>query len=345
VKIVSRKIESGDFSLNLQSTLFQPVTGVSFRASGPLSLKISHDQGEVAGRLSIRDGVYRRHLDAKADALKLFESSRLDLGASTEDVPSWKRWKLNIDINSETPVLVRNNLVDGNLNLHLRTVGTFQSPRLQGNMTIVNGQFYYVNRQFTVRSGSIQFTDPTSNIPVFDIRADTEISDSNELYRVYLRILGSADNQKISYSSDPTLSEKDILSLVVSGFRASNPTSVTQDPTKSAYYSGISFVTGQFQDRIERGLGTGLGIRRFGLSPSFSDTTKSTELQLTVGTDLIRNKLEVNYSNLLSTRGGHKVELELKMNRIVSLIGSWRNIEGGTDQDFGGDLRFRFEFE
>lgn len=341
VDLERKQIVAADFSLSLMDTLFTPTQGVSFRANGPLGLKIRGDDGEVSGRLSIKDGSYRRRLDAKANILKFFTSSRTPIEIPKDDVSGWRAWKLKIDVDSSSPFVIRNNLMDGSAHLNMKIIGTVAEPRFQGAIILVGGQFYYMNRQFVVRSGSVQFTDPTSNIPVFDIRADSEI----DIYKVFIQIKGSANDQKISYSSDPALTEKDILSLVVSGFRASDPLVQAQDQTRSAYYSGISFVTGQFQDQIEGGLYSGFGIRRFGLSPAFSETTKSTELQLTVGTDLIRNRLEVNYSNLLSTKGGHKVELELKMTRVVSLIGSWRNVEGGSDQDFGGDLRFRFEFE
>ncbi len=345
-------LEEASLQLYLRDSLFQPQQGVSFKATGPLELEVRNQKGRVSGELKIREGVYRRRFDMKADLLKFTQRSRIQAAWDTEDKNTWDDWTLNIGLVSEEALVFRNNLVDGVSNINLRVLGSVEDPRLRGSIDVVRGQFYYVNRQFTVRSGSIQFSDPTSNIPVFDVRADTEISD----YRVFLQIRGSGENQKITYSSEPPLNEKEILQLVLSGipprdsqeFSSSlggSSTASPEDPTRNLSFSGITFVTGQFQDRIERRLYSDLGIRRFGLSPAFSESTRSTELQLTVGTDLIRNRLEVNYSNMLSARGGHKVELELRVNRIISLIGSWRSVEGGAEQDFGGDLRFRFEVE
>lgn len=341
-----KEVSSADFSLQLQNTLIQPQQGVSFRASGPMSLKIRGTDGELSGRLAIREALYRRRLNIKADLLKLLTPDRISFRNSEDDQSQWKKWKLNIQLQTEEPVAVRNNLAEGSANLSLNILGTATDPRLKGSVQVVRGDFYYHNRQFTINSGSIQFTDQVSNVPTFDIRANTEVGD----YRLSIQILGDANDQKIKYVSDPPLSEKDILTLVSFGYRASDTDIKEQDPARSASFTGISFVTGQLQDRIEGGLSTGLGIRRFQLVPSYSDQTHKTELQMTVGTDIVRNKLEVNYSSFLSAVGGQKVELEYKFNRSVSLIGSWRNIASlGTtateSDDFGGDLRFRFEFE
>jgi hypothetical protein len=342
----NQEIRAAQFSVLLQNTLLQPQQGVSFRASGPLNLKIAGSEGELSGKLLIREAYYRRRLDVKADLLKLLNSDRGSYRSAEEEQAFWKKWKLNVQLITEDPVNVRNNLAEGSANINLNILGLIKEPRLKGSIRVVRGDFYYHNRQFTISSGSVQFADQISNIPSFDIRADTEVGD----YRISVQILGDANDQKIKYSSDPPLGEKDILTLVSFGYRSSDTEVKEQDPARSASFTGISFVTGQLQDKIEGGLSTGLGIRRFQLVPSYSDQTRKTELQMTVGTDLVRNKLEVNYSSFLSAVGGQKVELEYKFNRSVSLIGSWRNIgslstTADESDDFGGDLRFRFEFE
>jgi hypothetical protein len=342
----NKEIQSADVAVQLQNTLIQPRQGVSFRTSGPLNLKIRGTEGNLTGRLSIREGFFRRRLDIKADLWKLIESDR-GIFKTAEEEAFWKKWKLNVLLVTDDPFNVRNNLAEGSANLNLSVLGTIGEPRLKGSIGVVRGDFYYHNRAFNITSGTILFSEQMGNIPSFDIRANTEVGE----YRIAVQILGDANDQKIKYSSDPPLSEKDILTLVSFGYRASDTEIREQDPARSASFTGISFVTGQLQDKIEGGLSQGLGIRRFQLVPSYYDRTGKTELQLTVGTDLVRNKLEVNYSSFLSAVGGQKVELEYKVNRSVSLIGSWRNLSGAgttsseSSDDFGGDIRFRFEFE
>lgn len=198
-----------------------------------------------------------------------------------------------------------------------------------------------------MRSGAVRFQNPDSNIPNYDIRSDTEIGD----YRVQMRLEGGLGSQKITYSSDPPLSEKDIISLISFGIPASADEIKGQDQKRSVSFTGLSFVTGGLQDKIESRLSQDLGIQRFQLGPAFFEETGKTELQFTLGTDLIKNKLAINYSNFISAPGGHRVELDFRLNRNVSFIGSWRDVReeqgkgGESSDDFGGDIRFRFEFE
>jgi hypothetical protein len=343
VKLTTRGVESARISIELGNTLFQPQDGISLRASGPLELRVSASDGELSGRLQIFDGLFRRRVDLRSDIVRLFKSRKIDFKASEfEDMP-WQNWKLKVSIDSGDPFNVRNNLAEGSANLRLVLGGTLREMRISGNVDIVRGQFAFNNRQFAIRSGSIVFQNPSTNVPNYDIRAETEIGD----YRIFVKLFGGPDEQKISYSSDPVLSEKDILSVISFGLPSSSEELKSQDPTRAVSLTGISFVTGQLQDQIEGRLSRDFGVQRFSLGPAFFEETGRTELQLMVGTDLIRNRLGVNYSQFLSAEGGQKVELDLKMSRNLSLIGSWREVreEGKSTDDFGGDFRFRFEVE
>ena len=343
VKLTSRGVDSARIAIELGNTLFQPQDGVSLRASGPLELRVSPSEGEISGRLQIFDGLFRRRVDLRSDIVRLFKSRKIDFKTSDfEDMP-WQNWKLKVSVESADPFNVRNNLAEGAANLRLVLGGTLREMRLSGNVDIVRGQFAFNNRQFAIRSGSIVFQNPSTNVPNYDIRAETEIGD----YRIFVKLFGGPDEQKISYSSDPVLSEKDILSVISFGLPSSSEELKSQDPTRAVSLTGISFVTGQLQDQIEGRLSRDFGVQRFSLGPAFFEETGRTELQLMVGTDLIRNRLGVNYSQFLSAEGGQKVELDLKMSRNFSLIGSWREVreEGKSTDDFGGDFRFRFEVE
>lgn len=334
------QITSAQMNVKLDNSLIQPQDGISFRASGPINLNLSESEGRIEGRLSITEGLYRRRVDTQLNLIKLFEPEKREFRIISDE-ESTKPIQLNVHLDTSDPFSIRNNVAEGSASFNLLLGGTVKQPHLKGNINLIRGQFKYANREFDVRSGSIQFVDPTSNIPNYDVRSDTEIGE----YRVNLRLLGGPNEQKLIYTSDPALSEKDILSLVQVGLPASAPELQGQGSGRTTGLSGISFVTGQIQQGIENKLSTDLGIRRFYLVPGFYDRTGQTELQLTVGTDLIKNKLEANYSTfLVSGPSGQKVELDLKVTHFMSFVGSWRDADQGVN-DFGGDVRFRLEFE
>jgi autotransporter translocation and assembly factor TamB len=341
-RLVGSDFDSAQISLRLENSLLQPQEGLSFRVAGPLNLQLTKERGNIDGRLAITEGMFRRRIDARIDVLKVFEPKKREFKNFTEETENLKPWDLNVQLETREPFLIRNNLAEGAANFNLFVVGSLREPRLKGSVSILRGQFRYNNREFDVRSGSIQFTDQLSNIPTYDVRADSEITD----YRVNIRLLGGPGEQKILYSSSPPLSEKDILSLISFGLPSSAPELNKQGgTTRSTSLSGISYATGQLQDKIEGQLSANFGIRRFHLLPAYFEKTEQTELELTVGTDLVRDRLLVNYSTFLtSAQGGQRVELDLKLNRIVSLVGSWKD-DGDGLNNFGADMRFRFEFD
>lgn len=339
VRLSGTKLDSAQLNFKLDGTVIQPQTGVSFRVSGPLNLQLQNEDGQIDGRLQISEGLYRKRIDLQGDVFSFFTKERKEVRSFTEETATLPL-KLNIILETSEPFNIRNNIAEGAATFNLVAKGTLKEPHLTGSMNLIRGQFKYTNRDFELRSGSIQFVDTVSNVPNYDIRADSEIGD----YRVNVRLLGGPTEQKIIYTSDPPLNEKDILSLIQVGIPASAPELQGQGSSRSTSLTGISFVTGQIQGRIEDKLQTDLGIRRLYLLPAFHERTGQPELQLTVGMDVVKDKLEANYSTFVTGPGGQKVELDYKVNRFVSVVGSWRDTEKGVD-DFGGDLRFRFEFE
>lgn len=345
-RLKNLSLENLQLAVQLNGTLVEPVEGVRFRASGPLQVRQDANGGQISGELTVYEGRFLRRINVRGDLAKMLQRQERTYEFFVKEESVFDPWKLNIGLNTSEAFLIRNNLGEGEVEANLRVVGTVKEPRLQGSMGIVRGRFSYFNKNFEIRTGSAQFNNPDSNIPRYDIQADSEIGE----YRVFINVIGDANDQKISYSADPPLPEKDILALVSYGTPPSSSDQAVNDDTRtSAAYAGISYVTGQIQERIETTLSSDFGIRRFQLYPSFYEETGKTELQLMVGTDLIRNRLALNYSNYLSATGGHLVELDFKLSRNVSLVGSWRDTQNDQKQnisgDLGGDIIFRFEIE
>lgn len=341
------EVESADIEINMNGPLIEPQTGFRFRLEGSLQLTIDQEDALLAGDLELYEGSFRRRLNLRTDLLRAFQPRETEYRFFEQQESFVDRWRLNIGLVSSEPFVVRNNIAEGEVDLNLRVLGRVGDPNLQGSLSVQRGRFSYFNRTFDILSGAIQFTDPQSNIPRYDIRAQTQV----DQYVVAINVAGNADEQRVVYSSDPPLSEREILALVSYGTPPQAPDEVRdEDFSTQAAYAGISFVTGQLQDTLEGALSSDFGIQRFQLYPAFFDETGRTELQLKVGTDLIRNRLELNYFNFVTAEGGHQVELDFRVNRSISLVGGWREVRQGRDQsnvsgDFGGDIIFRFEFD
>lgn len=339
-------VDTARINLQLNGPLIEPDRGIRFQASGPLTISVGAESS-ITGEIQVFNATYRKRMNLRSDLMDFFkEDSTKRFNFFTEEEGYFDDWNLNVGLTTSEPVTIRNNLAEGALDLRLRITGRVKEPRLVGSIQILNGTFNYFNREFQVQSGSVQFSNPNSNIPRYEIRAEAEI----DVYRVFINLIGDSTEQRILYSSDPPLQEKEILALVSYGTPPEDQDNIrVDDATSSAAFTGISFFTGQLQDTIEGALSTDLGIQRFQLLPAFFEETGRTELQLKIGTDLVRNRLELNYYNFVSADGGHQVELDLRINRNLSLVSSWRDsVEDGEEElsgDLGSDIIFRFEVE
>jgi len=340
------KLFSLSLSAQLNGALVEPSSGIRFRATGPLFVRQDTNTGSVTGQLAISEGRYRTRINLRSDFAKMFAPEERKYQFYEKEASIYDNWKLDIALQTSEPFQVRNNVAEADIQANLKVVGIVRSPRVQGSMAAIRGRFNYFNRSFDLKTATAQFNNPDSNVPRYDIQSETEAGE----YRIFLNLNGDANFQKITYASDPPLAEKQILSLISTGTPPSTADQTIQDDrTTSAAYAGISFITGQLQDTIESTLSSDFGIQRFQLYPSFYEETGKTELQLKVGTDLVRNRLSLNYSNYISANGGHLLELDLKLNRNVSLVGSWRDTQKDQKQnisgDLGGDILFRFEIQ
>ena len=114
--------------------------------------------------------------------------------------------------------------------------GTWGAPTLLGTFTAIEGKVLYLDRRFTVESGSANFNDATTINPVLSLQAAATVRsygvDGNPVpYTISLSISGPLDQMVLSLTSDPTLSQPDIISLLTLG--ATQQEIVSRNPQSS----------------------------------------------------------------------------------------------------------------
>ncbi len=104
--------------------------------------------------------------------------------------------------------------ISASSDLNLR--GTFDRPLLFGRADIDQGEVQFEGRRYVVTRGSLDFTNPSSIQPFFDIEAETRVRVPGQTYRVTLRMAGTTERLQPEFTSDPPLSAIDILTLLFS---------------------------------------------------------------------------------------------------------------------------------
>src|SRR5262249_31352404 len=119
----------------------------------------------------------------------------------------------------------------------LTVTGTNQRMGLRGDLkTLPGGKFRFRTNDFDIRQGFIRFDDPTKIAPNVDVLAvteyrryaDTSVTTGSAalgggggrggcLWRTPLHASGDADNLRLDMSSEPQLSQEDIVLLLTIG--------------------------------------------------------------------------------------------------------------------------------
>lgn len=291
--------------------------------NGQIYLSGSYNQPFLSGQVNIQNGVYTERFDWTKLALKSSSSKTV----VTKD--SWfnnLRFNLRVQTNN---FFVNNNLATVNLNSDMVLKGSIPEPSLIGWINAKDGWIYFRGNKFEISKLFIQFNDPTSIKPYLNISARTSISQ----YNINLNINGYIDQFNLILSSNPPLSESELLNMLVLGQNG-----VTGKGIPGAS-EAASFITGQMQEVIEervRGL-TGLDVMT--VEPGISKTTGSIGPRVTVGKKLMDGRMTVTYSTTTGTTAEQIIKIEYLVKKGISLVGTKDEIGG-----LSGAIKFRFEF-
>ena len=238
--------------------------------------------------------------------------------------------RLDLMLRAPEELWMRNDFgrIEGEANL--RVTGTAAAPSVAGRVTALEGSTIDFNRvRYRVLSGTIDFNDPVVINPVFDLNAETTVAD----YQITLRVEGTVDSFRYELTSDPPLSEPDIVSVLLTG----RPVG-----TLGAASSGLSAES--VSAYLAGSLGQTLGSRFLGrvapdliaIDPLEVVTTQGGDpaTRVTLGKQLTPD-LRLTYSDLLGSGANASYQVDYRVGRNVGLV-SERTPEG----TIAGDLRF-----
>jgi len=164
------------------------------------------------------------------------------------------------------------------------------------------------------------------------------------VWRITLQARGEADNLQVTLSSDPPLSQEDIVLLLTIGMtRAEIDRGATAALGETVGLEALSALTGA--DKAVKTIVPLIDEFRFGTG--YSSRTARTEPTVTVGkriTDSVRASVTTGVSEDREVRSN----IEWRLNRQISVQGSYDNLNDVSSSPLGNvgvDFRWRLEFE
>jgi translocation and assembly module TamB len=304
--------------------------GLISTLSGDLYYDGDASEQSLSGDITIKRARYDKRIEWKTMLVDisrgLYQKRKADVGWIGDT-------RINVRFHGTDDILFQNNLAVMPLDVDVFLRGTVNHPQLLGRIEARKGTVYFRKNEFKILHASADFTDPNRMNPVLDIQAETRVRE----YQIRLAVTGTAERAVVTLISEPSLIDTDILGLLALGKKGSE---LKGKEAGVGMGEAASFATGQFQDIFERRARSLTGFDRFQVDPYVGKSDTSVP-RVTVGKELIQNKLYVTYSSNVGASAPEQIfRIEYLLNRHFSLVGE-QNELGNT----GADIKYRFEFK
>jgi translocation-and-assembly-module (TAM) inner membrane subunit TamB-like protein len=335
-----------DVTMNGTNMRLRYPEGMRSVVDATLNLQGTMEAMTLAGNVNVRSAVYTRRFDTGGGLVDLTGSAS---GQTPATIQTTIPLRYDVHLNIPGTLRVENNTVRLVANADLDLRGTYDRPVLVGRGEVERGEFNFEGKRYVVTRGTIDFNNPTRIEPFFDIQTETQVRVPSQTYRVMVRVTGTMARFTPTFSSDPPLTEVQVLSLLFSDVA----------PGQDVEFSQYSAVTPQEQllrERAARALTGALttelgrvaeqtfGVDTFQLTPSLvTPNANSSRLdpaaRLTIG-KRISDRVYLTYSrSLSSTTSDQIILLEYDQTDRFSWI-----LSRNEDRTYALDVRVRHTF-
>ncbi len=324
-----RSLERLFVSSVLKGITIRPMEGVSASFNGRLFYETSAKASSLTGNIDIKKASYKKDVEFTGWLPGMEEVRE----APVEYPEFLSGMELNIRIQGANNIVIDNNIARAPVKIDVNIMGTIVEHGLIGSIEANRGSIYFRSNEFRILEGSsVDFVEANHIVPVFHLLAETSVSD----YYIKLNLDGTIDKFALSLFSDPPLSEDDILSLLTFG-------QIKREA--KGFESGVlaseaaSILTGNLQSEVTENFKYITGLERFEIEPH-TTAAGAFSPKITVGKQLLEDKLSVIYSTSIGTTEESVIKLKYSLGRNVSVSAS-KNEIGSV----GADLKYRFEFK
>ena len=329
-----------DYRLQLTGTDLdlRYLEGWSARGDADLSLAATAGGHLLDGRVRLASLAYSE--DVRADFEQLMrgflQRQRLEVDA-TDSVLS--AVELNIDVDAQGAVRVRNNLADLAASAELLVRGNLARPVLYGEVEVEpEGTLRYNATDYSVERGRVVFANPYQLDPEIDLVAVTRVRD----FDVTLAVDGTFERLETRFSSEPPLPDLEVFRLLASGgdavtdttLMASQRTEVEADASTSA----ATFLYGQAASVIGQRFNELFGFDKFRIDPLTGSGDQLSKARVTVGKRLSKDVF-VTFSADPSSTEDQRLRIEWQVTPGLSLI-----LTQNGDESYSADARWESSF-
>jgi len=332
VTLAGGRIDDIDLQVSAKDVAYDAPLDMRSLSDATVRMTRRGEEFLVAGQMTIKEAGLTADINFDD---KLFAAARaprtLDLTRKKD--PLLERVRFSIDVDTAAPVTIDNNLARAEIDADLRIVGSPYEPGLTGRLTLAQGGQLTLNaRRYEVERGVITFVDERRIAPSIDLLLNTKASN----YDVRIAVTGTPDKTETSWTSEPPLSEPDVMALVMTGRTVDE---MRGEESEVAKVQALSYLTGRVGSKFGRGLERATGISEVRIEPVLIANETDPTARLTVGQN-VTSQVKLIYSTNLTDSNDQIWVAEYDVTRRFQLRGVREREDDSYRGDFRHDVRF-----
>ncbi len=358
-----------ELTLGARNVRLAPADGIAAGLDADLMLTID-DSGlgankklpHLTGDITIASLDYTRPINLAGDLGSLGAAKRTEI--ETYD-PTQDSVTMDLRVRARAPLRIKNNLVETSIQFDnaLLVSGTNQRFGLRGALHALPGgrlRLPFGSSVFDIQNAEVSFDDPSRIAAHVNIVATTEYRRTSSqsstgttstggttgtTWRIGLHAYGDTNDLKIDLSSDPPLSNEDIVLLLTIGITRAEADQI-QAGTLGA---GIALEALSTITNASTAVKTAVPIiDDFKFGSAYSPKSGRSEPTVQVGKRLTKD-ISANVATTLSDERELYANIMWKLGKNFSVLGSYDNVNNDVTSsavgNLGVDLRWRVEFQ
>ncbi|WP_407741749.1 translocation/assembly module TamB domain-containing protein [Hyalangium sp.] len=323
----------------LEDVTYRYSDDLPITASGNLQITGSPDAMLLAGDVDLLHLYYQKGLELDSMLKNLGKRTGGVLPTTADKPREFLTYDVRVHLRD---VRVDNNLARARLLGDLRLTGTNVRPGLLGRVEADEGsQAFFRNNAFAINQAQIEFRDRNGVDLVFDVRAQTQVRE----YTVKVHAFGRPADPQVLFSSEPSLADADVLSLLTLGVTS------TDKETAASASAGLAaealFNVSGLDRQVKRFLPSNPVLRdlSFQISTTYNDATRQAEPTAQLESKILSDQLKIGMTQPVSGRGT-RARAEYRFDNRLSAQAQWDN--ENSEASFGNlglELKLSWQVE
>lgn len=282
-------IQNSDLHAIANNVYFNYPEGLRTVSNVDLNLKSQQDVNVLGGQVTVLEGSFRRYINLQGQVLNFLQTGNSGLNLIGKRNAFLSSLQFNIGVKTKSPLLIENNVAQAAVVANLKLVGGYYRPSVTGNVQLEEtGQLYLNGNTFYIDTGTVNFTSEQRIEANLNIVAEAKVDN----YDITMQVQGPAGKIKTTLTSDPPLSEQDIVSVLLFG----QPLQQTRGAEVNvASQELLAYVAGGLGSALSNQLQRAAGLSEVRVEPVLIAGETDPSARLTIG-QYLTSALKLTYS-------------------------------------------------